>query len=159
MQHSTALHFVSLLSATHLPRSTTPELHPKVPAMSVTPHSDRAQALPERSSRHNSDTTPPPRLANPHQQHRDCKHNQRCITQNRALKLPQRRHKHYLSHHQRSSPMNFQSLQGGTNLNDATDIKVFDFRAHLLDLTTNDLGERTGISSFALRHRNFRQRQ
>jgi hypothetical protein len=154
MQHSTALHFASLLSATHLPRSTAPKLHPQVPAMSVTPHLDRAQALPERSSRHNSVTTRPPRLAHPHQQHRDCKHNQRCITQNRALKLPHRRHQHYLSHHQRSSPMNFQRLQDGTNLNDATDLKVFDFRAHLLDLTTNDLGARTRTSSFALRHRN-----
>jgi hypothetical protein len=55
--------------------------------------------------------------------------------------------------------MKLQRLQDGTKLNDATDLKAFDFRAHLLDLTTNDLGERTRTSSFALRHRNFRQRQ
>ena len=155
MQHSTALHFASLLSATHLPRSTAPELHPKVPAMSVTPSPDRAQALPERSSRYNPKLTRPPHLATPYQQHRDCSRTQWCITQNRVFQLPQRQHKHHLSTMKESRPRstNLQRPQDGTNLNRATDMKVSNFRAHLLDSQTRCLWE----GECALRHRNIRQ--
>jgi hypothetical protein len=157
MQHSTALHFASLLSAIHLPRSTAPELHPKVPAMSVTPSPDRAQALPERSSRHNPKLTRPPHLATPYQQHRDCSRTQQCITQNRAFQLPQRQHKHHLSTIKESRPRstNHQRPQDGTNLNDATEWKVSNLRAQLLDIRLNVLGEQRQIFNFALRRPNF----